>query len=65
MVRFAHPLLLLLLLLLPLVVWLTLRKGRRRSVAFSSVDLLLGAGLEAPLWKRYGTLALRLACWRW
>jgi Ca-activated chloride channel family protein len=61
MFRFAHPLFLLLLLLLPLAGWFSLRKGRRRSVAFSSVDLLLGAGLEAPPWKRYGALALRMA----
>ncbi|HEU4366236.1 MAG TPA: VWA domain-containing protein [Candidatus Krumholzibacteria bacterium] len=61
MFRFEHPWLLLLLVLVPLVAWLPGRRGRRRSVAYSSVDLLLGAGLEAAAWKRHGTLALRLA----
>lgn len=61
MFRFEHPLLLLLLALLPVAAWYSLRRGRERSVAFSSVDLLLGAGLEAPAWKRHGKLALRLA----
>lgn len=61
MYRFEYPWLLLLLLLVPLVAWLSLRRGRRRSVAFSSLDLLLGAGLEASAWKRHGVLALRLA----
>jgi Ca-activated chloride channel family protein len=60
MFRFAHPEVLLLLLLVPLVAWWTLRKGRERSVAYSSLDLLLGAGLAASAWKRYGKLALRL-----
>jgi Ca-activated chloride channel homolog len=60
MFRFAHPEVLLLLILLPLVAWWTLRPGRRRSVAYSSLDLLLGAGLGATAWKRYGKLALRL-----
>jgi Ca-activated chloride channel family protein len=61
MFRFAHPLVLLLLLLVPVVAWFASRRGRRRSVAYSSLDLLLGAGLEAAAWKRFGTLALRLA----
>ncbi len=61
MFRFEHPLLLLLLALVPLVAWLSLRRGRERSVAYSSLDLLLGAGLEAAAWKRHGKLALRLA----
>jgi len=60
MFRFAYPLVLLLLLLLPLVAWWMLRRGRERSVAYSSLDLLLGAGLGASAWKRYGKLALRL-----
>jgi Ca-activated chloride channel family protein len=60
MFRFAHPEVLLLLLLLPLVAWWTLRPGRERSVAYSSLDLLLGAGLGAAAWKRYGKTALRL-----
>jgi Ca-activated chloride channel family protein len=61
MFRFEHPQLLFLLALLPVVAWMSLRRGRRRSVAYSSVDLLLGAGLEAAVWKRYGALTLRLA----
>lgn len=60
MFRFAHPEVLWLLLLLPVVAWWTLRPGRERSVAYSSLDLLLGAGLGASAWKRYGKLALRL-----
>ncbi|HEX5131012.1 MAG TPA: VWA domain-containing protein [Candidatus Krumholzibacteria bacterium] len=60
MFRFEHPWWLLLLLALPLVAWLSLRRGRQRSVAYSSVDLLLGAGLEAAAWKRHGKLGLRL-----
>lgn len=60
MFRFAHPEILWLLILLPVVAWWTLRPGRERSVAYSSIDLLLGAGLGASAWKRYGKLALRL-----
>jgi len=60
MFRFAHPEVLLLLVLVPFVAWWSLRPGRERSVAYSSLDLLLGAGLGAPAWKRYGKLALRL-----
>ena len=60
MFRFAHPIVLLLLILVPLVAWWALRPGRERSVAYSSLDLLLGAGLGASAWKRYGKLALRL-----
>lgn len=60
MFRFAHPEILWLLLLLPVVAWWTLRPGRERSVAYSSIDLLLGAGLGASAWKRFGKLALRL-----
>ena len=59
MFRFAYPWMLLLLLLVPLAAWYAHRR-RPRSVAFSSLDLLLGAGLEASAWKRHGTLALRL-----
>jgi Ca-activated chloride channel family protein len=58
--RFAYPWLLLLLALVPLAAWVSLRRPRR-SVAFPSLDLLLGAGLEAPAWKRHAALALRLA----
>ncbi len=60
MFRFAHPEVLLLLLLVPLVAWWSLRPGRERSVAYSSLDVLLGAGLGAATWKRHGKLALRL-----
>lgn len=60
MFRFAHPEVFLLLLLVPLVAWWTPRKGRERSVAYSSLDLLVGAGLAASAWKRHGKLALRL-----
>lgn len=60
MFRFAHPEVLFLLVLVPLVAWWSLRPGRERSVAYSSLDLLLGAGLGASAWKRYGKLALRL-----
>ncbi len=61
MFRFAYPQLLALLALVPLVGWFALRRRHERSVAYSSLDLLLGAGLEASAWKRYGKLALRLA----
>ena len=60
MFRFAHPEVVFLLVLVPLVAWWSLRPGRERSVAYSSLDLLLGAGLGASAWKRYGKLALRL-----
>jgi Ca-activated chloride channel family protein len=60
MFRFEHPWLLLLLLLIPVVAWFALRRGHNRSIAYPSVELLLGAGLEAPVWKRHGKLALRL-----
>ncbi len=60
MFRFAHPEVLFLLILVPVLAWWSLRPGRERSVAYSSLDLLLGAGLGASAWKRYGKLALRL-----
>jgi Ca-activated chloride channel family protein len=60
MFRFAHPYVLLLLLLIPLAIWYVARRRPERSVAYSSLDLLLGAGLEASAWKRYTTLALRM-----
>jgi len=60
MFRFAHPYLLLLLLLIPVAIWYVLRVRPERSVAYSSLDLLLGAGLEASPWKRYATLFLRM-----
>lgn len=60
MFRFAHPYLLFLLALVPLAAWYVLRFRRERSVAYSSLDLLLGAGLEASAWKRHAALVLRL-----
>jgi len=60
MFRFAHPYLLLLLLVIPVAVWYVARRRPERSVAYSSLDLLLGAGLEASAWKRYATLCLRM-----
>lgn len=61
MFRFEYPqAFLLLLLLIPLVYYEIRSMGRRqRSLAFSSLDLIEGAGLEASVWKRYGRLALR------
>lgn len=61
MLRLEHPWVLLLLALVPLVAWYAMRRGRRRSVAYSSLDMMLAAGLQAPAWKRYAVLALRLA----
>jgi Ca-activated chloride channel family protein len=60
MFRFAYPYALLALAVLPAVVWITLRRRGRRSVGFPSLDLFLGAGLEASAWKRYGMLTLRV-----
>lgn len=59
MFRFAYPWVLLLLALVPLAAWYA-RRRPARSVAWPSLDLLLGAGLEAPAWKRHAALALRL-----
>ena len=59
MFRFEHPWVLLLLLLVPVALWYV-RRRKERSVAYSSLDILLGAGLEAPVWKRHGVLALRV-----
>jgi Ca-activated chloride channel family protein len=59
MFRFAYPYALLLALLVVPVVYLALRNRRQRSVGYSSLDLLLGAGLEASAWKRYGRVVLR------
>jgi Ca-activated chloride channel family protein len=61
MFRFAYPYLLGLLALLVPVVYVYVRKRRERSVGYPSVDLVLGAGLEAGAWKRFGRLALRVA----
>jgi Ca-activated chloride channel family protein len=60
MFRFAYPWVLASLACLPLAAWYVIRHRGERSVAYSSLELLLGAGLEAPAWKRYATLALRL-----
>jgi Ca-activated chloride channel family protein len=51
--------LLLLLLIVP-VVYLFLRKRRERSVGYSSIELVVGAGLEAGPLKRFGRMALRV-----
>jgi Ca-activated chloride channel family protein len=59
MFRFAYPYAMLLLVLVVPVVYLALRKRRERSVGYSSLDLVLGAGLEAPAWKRFGVAVLR------
>ncbi len=60
MFRFAYPYVLFLLLLLIPLLYFELRGRRsRRSVAFSSLDLMTRAGLEASFFKRYGRLALR------
>ncbi len=59
MFRFAYPHATWLLTLVPLLVYLWWRR-RERSVAFSSLQLLLDSGLRAPAWKRFGTTALRV-----
>ncbi|MGD8414816.1 MAG: VWA domain-containing protein [Candidatus Latescibacterota bacterium] len=59
MFRFANPYAFLLLLLVVPAVYFALRKRRERSLGYSSVDLFLDAGLEAPAWKRFGRVALR------
>jgi Ca-activated chloride channel family protein len=59
--RFAYPYAFALLALIVPAVWLALRQRRERSVAYSAIDLLLGAGLGAPAWTRFGLLALRSA----
>ncbi len=61
MFRFAYPYAFALLALIVPAVWLALRQRRDRSVAYPAIDLLLGAGLGAPAWKRFGLLALRCA----
>jgi Ca-activated chloride channel family protein len=60
MFRFAYPYAFLLLLLIVPAVYLALRRRRERSVGFSSLDVLLGAGLEASAWKRLGRVGLRV-----
>jgi len=58
MFRFAYPLVLIALAMVPVVVW-AMRRRRKRSVGYPSVDLLLDAGLEASAWKKYGRTVLR------
>jgi Ca-activated chloride channel family protein len=61
MFRFALPQAFLLALLLIPLVYLVFRKRKReRSVAFSSLGMVLAAGLEAPAWKRHAKFALRV-----
>lgn len=60
MFRFAYPYALFSLLVLVPVIYLAFRKQRGRSVAYSSINLVSDAGLEAGLWKRYGKTALRV-----
>jgi len=59
MFRFAHPQMLLCLLLVPLV-WYLAQRTRRRSVAYSSLGLLEEAGLFASALKVHGRDLLRL-----
>lgn len=59
MFRFAYPYAFFLLLLIPAVLFVATKKRRQRSVGYSSLDLLLGAGLEAGVWKRFGGVFLR------
>jgi len=60
MFRFADPQMLFLLLLLIPLSWITLRaRGRHRSIAYSSFELLDGAKLGAPVWKKYARFTLR------
>lgn len=61
MFRFAYPQILFLLLLIVPLIYFELRgKPKRRSIAFSSVDILCDAKLEAGSVKKYGRTALRL-----
>ena len=61
MFRFAYPQVLLLLLVVVPLVYLELGgRRKRRSIAFSSIDILSRAKLEADPVKRYGRLALRV-----
>ncbi len=60
MFRFATPQAFLLLLFLIPLFYFSLRKQKReRSIAYSSLDVIRRAGLEASVWKRYAKLALR------
>ena len=61
MFRFAYPqAFLLLLLLIPLLYFELRGKRKRRSIAFSSTDLLGEARLVATSWKKRGKTALRV-----
>jgi len=59
MFRFAYPLAFLLVVVVAAMVYYVLRRRRDRSVGYSSIAILLGAGLEASAWKRYGRIFLR------
>jgi len=60
MFRFAIPQAFLLLMFLIPLFYFSLRKRKReRSIAYSSLDAIQAAGLEASPWKRYAKLALR------
>lgn len=59
MFRFAYPYLFFLLLLIPVVVYVNTRKRRERSMGYSSLELLVGAGLEASRLKKFGLVFLR------
>ena len=61
MFRFEYPqAFLLLLLLVPLFYFETRGRRKRRSIAFSTTDLVTAAGLEASPWKKHGRTALRV-----
>lgn len=60
MFRFAIPQAFLLLSFLIPLFYFSLRKRKReRSIAYSSLDVIQAAGLEASVWKRHAKLALR------
>ncbi|MEC9372394.1 MAG: VWA domain-containing protein, partial [Planctomycetota bacterium] len=58
--RFESPIAFLALLLLPAVVWIAMRRGRRASVGFSSFDALLGVGGSVRSQMAWTPLLLRL-----
>ncbi len=60
MFRFAWPVAFLALIPVGVAAWYALRRRPDRSVAYPSLDAVIASGLEAPLWKRYGRLALRV-----
>ncbi|MBP2681927.1 MAG: vWA domain protein, partial [Candidatus Krumholzibacteriota bacterium] len=61
MFRFEYPYAFLLLLLLAPLLYFEMRgKRKRRSIAYSSTDLVAAAGLEAAAWKKHGKTALRV-----